>query len=155
LPQPANKAKRPNRHKARESALEVLYAWHNGGQDGAMVPSLLADRLRERKRADQDRDFVRELVLGVTSEADRIDEKIATAIGGRSLKSIAHVEHTVLRLAVWEMQHKLATPYRVIINEALELTRDYAGEAPRGFINGVLDNLAKVLRPEEAKPTRG
>jgi len=150
-----HKPKKANRHKARESALEVLYAWHNGGQDDAMIPSLLADRLRERERVDQDRDFVRELVHGVTTEVARIDEKIASAAGGRSLKSIAHVEHTVLRLAVWEMMHKLETPYRVIINEALELTRDYVGESPRSFINGVLDHLASVLRPEEKAAARG
>jgi transcription antitermination protein NusB len=150
-----NKAKKPNRHKARESALEVLYAWHNGGQDDAMIPSLLADRLRERKRTDQDRNFARELVHGVITDVARIDEKIASAVGGRSLQSIAHVEHTVLRLAVWEMMHKLETPYRVIINEALELTRDYVGEAPRGFINGALDHLARILRPEEKTAARG
>jgi N utilization substance protein B len=155
LSQPEHKPKRLNRHKARESALEVLYAWHNGGQDDAMIPSLLADRLRQRERSDQDRDFMRELVHGVISEVARIDEAIGGAVRGRSLKSIAHVEHTVLRLAAWEMMHKLETPYRVIINEALELTRDYVGEAPRGFINGVLDHLARVLRPEEAGTAPG
>ena len=149
------KTKKPNRHKARESALEVLYAWHNSGQDGAMIPSMLADRLAERERADQDGEFVRELVHGVTTDVAEIDAAIAGAVNGRSLKSIAHVEHTVLRLAAWEMTHKLETPYRVIINEALELTRDYAGEAPRGFINGVLDHLARVLRPEEARAAQG
>ncbi|HXH64582.1 MAG TPA: transcription antitermination factor NusB [Mariprofundaceae bacterium] len=155
MPQTSNKPRRLNRHKARESALEVLYAWHNGGQDGAMIPSLLADRLQQRERSDQDRDFMRELVHGVTTDVARIDEAISGAVRGRSLKSIAHVEHTVLRLAAWEMMHKLETPYRVIINEALELTRDYAGEAPRGFINGVLDHLARVLRPEESGSTAG
>jgi len=152
LSQPS-KPKRPNRHKARESALEVLYAWHNSGQDGGMIPSMLADRLQEKERADQDGDYVRELVYGVTHDVAEIDEAISGAVRGRSLKSIAHVEHTVLRLAAWEMRHKLETPYRVIINEALELTRDYVGEAPRGFINGVLDHLARVLRPEETQAT--
>jgi transcription antitermination protein NusB len=148
--QPPKKTRRPNRHKARESALEVLYAWHNSGQDDAMIPAMLADRLQERERADQDQVFVRELVHGVTNDVAEIDQAIAGAIRGRSLKSVAHVEHTVLRLATWEMIHKLETPYRVIINEALELTRDYVGEAPRGFINGALDHLARVLRPAEA-----
>jgi N utilization substance protein B len=146
----SSKTKRPNRHKARESALEVLYAWHNSGQDGAMIPSMLADRLQERERADQDGDYMRELVLGVTGDVAELDAAISGAIRGRSLRSIAHVEHTVLRLAAWEMIHKLEIPYRVIINEALELTRDYVGEAPRSFINGVLDHLARVLRPGEA-----
>lgn len=140
-----------NRHKARQSALETLYAWHNAGQDEAMVPVLLADRLREEERRDQDETYLREAVHGVIEQVDEIDRMIEGAVQGRSLKSIAHVEHNVLRLAIWEMINRLEIPYRVIINEALELTRTYADESARGFINGVLDNLAGTLRTEEMK----
>ncbi|MDQ7011232.1 MAG: transcription antitermination factor NusB [Mariprofundaceae bacterium] len=140
-----------NRHKARQSALETLYAWHNAGQDEAMVPVLLADRLKEEDRRDQDEAYLREVVHGVIAQADEIDRMIEDATRGRSLKSIAHVEHNVLRLAIWEMMNRLEIPYRVIINEALELTRAYADESARGFINGVLDNLAKSLRATEIK----
>lgn len=140
-----------NRHQARESALETLYAWHSSEQDGGMIPGLLASRLMHEERADQDQDYLRQLVHGVVENVDAIDEVISGAIRGRSLRSVAHVEHNVIRLAVWEMQNRLEIPYRVIINEALELTRAYAGESPRGFINGVIDNLAKKLRPAEIK----
>jgi len=139
-----------NRHKARQSALETLYAWHNAGQDGGMVPALLADRLREEDRRDQDEAYLREAVHGVIEQVDEIDRIIEGATQGRSLKSIAHVEHNVLRLAIWEMLNRLEIPYRVIINEALELTRAYADESARGFINGVLDYLAKTLRTVES-----
>ncbi|MDX8401744.1 MAG: transcription antitermination factor NusB [Mariprofundaceae bacterium] len=138
-----------NRHQARESALETLYAWHNAGQDDGMLPGLIADRLREPARQGQDEAYFREAVNGVVAQIGEIDDLIASAIRGRSLRSVAHVEINVLRLAVWEMMNRLEIPYRVIINEALELTRAYAGEAPRGFINGVLDNLARRLRPVE------
>ncbi len=140
-----------NRHQARESALETLYAWHSAGQDDAMLPDLLAGRLKHEERRSQDADYLREIVYGVTGNVEAIDELIATAIRGRSLRSVAHIEHNVIRMAVWEMQNRLEIPYRVIINEALELTRAYAGEAPRGFINGVLDNLARRLRPAEVR----
>ena len=138
-----------NRHQSRESALEVLYAWHNAGQDDAMVPSLLAGRLALDERSSQDQTYLREAVYGVIEQVDEIDELIRGAVRGRSLKSIAHVEHNVLRLAIWEMLNRLEIPYKVIINEALELTRAYAGEPARGFINAVLDNLARKLRPDE------
>jgi len=140
-----------NRHQARESALETLYAWHSGEQDGGMIPGLLASRLKHEERAEQDQDYLRQLVHGVVENVDAIDEVISGSIRGRSLRSVAHIEHNVIRLAVWEMQNRLEIPYRVIINEALELTRAYAGESPRGFINGVIDNLAKKLRPAEIK----
>jgi len=138
-----------NRHKARQSALEILYAWHSGEQDGAAIPALLADRLREKARSDQDEAYLREMVHGVVEQAEDIDLLISGAVRGRSLKSIAHIEHNVLRLAVWEMINRLEIPYRVIINEALELASAYADEPGRGFINGVLDHLAHELRKEE------
>lgn len=138
-----------NRHMARESALETLYAWGTAEQDAGMIPGLIASRLEHEEREDQDENYLRDLVYGVTDHVDALDEVIKTAVRGRSLRSVAQLEINVIRLAVWEMQNRLEIPYRVIINEALELTRDYAGESPRGFINGVVDNLAKQLRPAE------
>lgn len=143
-----------NRHQARESALETLYAWSSAAQDGGMIPDLLATRLQHEEREDQDEAYLREAVYAITDHVDALDEIIKTAVRGRSLRSVAQVEINVIRLAVWEMQNRLEIPYRVIINEALELTRDYAGEAPRGFINGVLDNLARQLRPDEVNDKR-
>jgi len=138
-----------NRHMARESALETLYAWGTAEKDAGMIPGLIASRLEHEEREDQDENYLRDLVYGVTDHVDALDEVIKTAVRGRSLRSVAQIEINVIRLAVWEMQNRLEIPYRVIINEALELTRDYAGESPRGFINGVVDNLAKQLRPVE------
>jgi len=139
-----------NRHKARQSALETLYAWHNAEQDGAALPGLLASRLDEENRGDQDKDYLREMVHGVVEQVDQIDAMITGAVRGRSLRSIAHVEHNVLRLAIWEMTNRLEIPYRVIINEALELTKSYADEPGRSFVNGVLDGLSKELRKQES-----
>ncbi len=140
-----------NRHMARESALETLYAWGSAEQDGGMIPDLIASRLEHEERDDQDENYLREVVYGVTDHVDELDTIIKTAVRGRSLRSVAQIEINVIRMSVWEMQNRLEIPYRVIINEALELTRAYAGEPPRGFINGVLDNLAKQLRPDEVK----
>jgi N utilization substance protein B len=145
------KKRTPNRHLARESAIESLYAWHNGGNDNAMIPSILADRMKQEERKDQDADYFREMVMGVTEHVKDLDALIGEAVRGRSLRSVAHVEVNVLRMAVWEFKYHLEIPARVIINEALELTRDYADEPSRGFINGVLDKVAQTLRAEEMK----
>jgi len=142
-----------NRHKARQSALETLYAWHSAGQDGAAIPGLLADRLNEEGRGDQDEEYLREMVHGVVEQVDSIDTMISGAVRGRSLRSIAHVEHNVLRLAIWEMVNRLEIPYRVVINEALELAKAYADEPGRSFVNGVLDKLSKDLRKQESGKT--
>ncbi len=144
------KTNSPNRHQARESAIETLYAWHSGGNDNADLPHLLSGRIQEEERGAQDETYLREMVYGITEQKDELDELIKPAVK-RSLKSVANVELNVLRLAVWEMKNRLEIPYRVIINEALELTRAYADESARGFINGVLDKLAKSIRSAEMK----
>ena len=144
------KSKSPNRHQARESAIETLYAWHSGGGDNADLPHLLAGRIQEEERGTQDENYLREMVYGVTEQKTELDALLKPVIS-RSLASVASVEINVLRLAAWEMKNRLEIPYRVIINEALELTRAYADESARGFINGVLDKLAKQLRPLESK----
>ncbi len=151
MSQSTKKKKSPNRHLARESAIEALYAWHSGGNDAAMVPSILADRLKQEEKSGQDEDYLREIVYGVSKSYETLDEMIGKAVQGRSLRSVAHVELNILRIAVWELQHRLEIPYRVIINEALELTRAYADEPSRGFINGVIDKVAQTLRKSEFK----
>ncbi len=138
-----------NRHKSRESALEALYAWTSGGCDNAAIPAILADRIQEEERMDQDVDYLREAVMGVTSAHEAIDSVISEFLQKRSMETVAHIERNVLRLAVWELQNRLEIPYRVIINEALELTRAYADEPARGFINGVLDKMSRSLRAQE------
>jgi len=152
--QQSRKVKKPNRHLARESAVEALYAWHNGGNDTAMIPSILADRLSQEDKRGQDEDYLREVVYGVSEGVAELDELIGQAVKGRSLRSIAHVELNILRIAVWELKFRLEIPYRVIINEALELTRAYADEPSRGFINGVIDKVARQVRQEEVKQQR-
>ena len=139
-----------NRHQARESAVEVLYAWHSGNCDNAAIPSLISGRLQEEEREQQDATYLRELVYGVSEGYEELDAHITTVIN-RSLRSVATLELNILRLAVWEMINRLEIPYRVIINEALELARDYTDEPARSFINGVLDKLAKTLREAESK----
>ncbi|OIO66657.1 MAG: transcription antitermination factor NusB [Zetaproteobacteria bacterium CG_4_9_14_3_um_filter_49_83] len=142
------KVSTPNRHQARESAIEVLYAWQSGGGDDADIPSLIAGRLEEEDRTFQDQAYLRELVNGVTQNTSDLDSDISKVVN-RSIRSVANLELNIVRLALWEMKQRLEIPYKVIINEALELARDYTDEPARGFINGVLDKLAQQFRQTE------
>ncbi|MDQ6991216.1 MAG: transcription antitermination factor NusB [Mariprofundaceae bacterium] len=137
-----------NRHLARESALEALYAWHSSECDNSAIPGLIAGRIAEEERKQQDVEYMRLMVHGVIEQKDTLDAQISTVIK-RSLRSVATLELNILRLSTWEMTIRLEIPYKVIINEALELARDYTDESARGFINGVLDKLAKQLRASE------
>jgi len=142
-----------NRHQARESILEVLYAWQSGAFDMADLPVHINDRLNQMERKQQDEKYLREAIAFITQERAALDATLEPLIK-RSLRSIAMLELNILRIALWELQYRLDIPYRVIINEALELARDYSGETARGFINGVLDKMASQLRPDECQKSK-
>jgi N utilization substance protein B len=139
-----------NRHKSRQSALEILYAWESGGRDQESIPALLAGRLQQTDRRSQDETFLREAVLHVTTHSDELDVLVGKSVGGRRLDNLGMIELNVLRLAVWELKERLDIPYKVVINEALNLSRAYADEHSCAFVNGALDRIARQLRKAEA-----
>ena len=139
-----------NRHKSRQSALEVLYAWESGGRDEDSIPELLDGRLRQNDRRNQDQSFLHEAVEYITTHHDEFDQLIVKSAGGRRLDALGMVELNILRLAAWELKERLEIPYRVAINEALNLSRAYVDEHSCAFVNGVLDRIAKQLRKTEA-----
>ncbi|MDX8411696.1 MAG: transcription antitermination factor NusB [Mariprofundaceae bacterium] len=139
-----------NRHKSRQSALEILYAWESGGRESESIPALLAGRLQQHDRRSQDEAFLREAVLHVTTHRDELDALVSKSVGGRRLDNLGMIELNILRLAVWELKERLEIPYRVVINEALNLSRAYADEHSCAFVNGVLDRIARQLRKAEA-----
>ncbi len=139
-----------SRHQARQSAVEVLYAWQIGGSDRADVGALIEGRLRERK-GQQDAAYFRDLIEGVVARYAEIDDLIDRAVPKRALASIGAIELAILRLGCWELWQRLEVPYRVVLNEALELSHEYADDPVPSFVNGVLDRLAKELRPTEVK----
>lgn len=143
-----------NRHQARQSALEVLYAWSSSGDDAA-IAGFLADHLRRCRRQNQDEDYLRACVLGVAENVVQLDAIINAALQHKGIEHLGRIELNVLRLAAWELSQRLEIPYRVIINEALQLTRTYADEVARSFVNGVLDRMARQLRQQELAAGHG
>ena len=101
------------------------------------------------KRAD--RAFFQSVLSGAIDSAAIIDPIIATHID-RPLVELAPVEHAVLLLAGHELRSHIEAPWRVIVNEAIELSRSFGGTDGHKFVNGVLEKMARQLRPDEAWP---
>ncbi|MDX8414486.1 MAG: transcription antitermination factor NusB [Mariprofundales bacterium] len=137
-----------NRHQARQSAVEVLYAWQIGGGDKADIRLLVEGRLQERD-GQQDGAYFQTMIEGVVAHCADLDQYIDQAVPSRSLASIGMIELAILRLGCWELWQRLEIPYRVVLNEALDLSHEYADDPVPAFINGVLDRLSKVLRKTE------
>jgi len=148
MDQNSNETTSSNRHQARQSAVEVLYAWQIGGADKADIRLLVEGRLQERG-AQQDSSYFQVMIEGVVARCSDIDGYIDQAVPSRSLASIGCIELAILRLGCWELWQRLEIPYRVVLNEALDLSHEYADDPVPSFVNGVLDRLAKVLRKDE------
>jgi N utilization substance protein B len=94
------------------------------------------------------------LVDGVTKEIEKLDAELAYAVD-RNLSAIDPVESSVLRLAVYEFIYRPEVPYRVVLNEAVELAKAFGGEKGHKYVNGVLDKMGSKLRPAEYKASKG
>lgn len=137
----------PVRTQARRAVLQALYQWQ-------LNPSSLVE-IEQQFLTDAaiqvgSKPFFSGLLQGVLSNVETIDSTIQTALD-RPIAQLNPVELSALRLGVWELSQMPETPYRVVINEAVELAKAFGAEGGHAYVNGVLDKLAQSLRPEEAK----
>lgn len=142
-------AKSPRR-RAREFALQGLYQWRIGGNDEAAIEAHLGDVAGFQKA---DREFFTDLLRGVVSRHAALQEQLQTYLD-RPFNELSPVEAGVLLAGAYELANYPQTPYRVIINEAIELTKGYGGTDGHKYVNGVLDKLAAALRPVEVETKR-
>lgn len=133
------------RHNARCYAMQALYQWHYT-QDP--VPFLIDSWRSEHDFSSVDEEYFALLVQGVLSDLVHIQEELSLPIN-REISDITPVELAILRVAVYELIHRLDIPYKVVINEALELSKEYGSEQSFKFINGVLDKMVRKLRKTE------
>jgi len=136
-----------SRRRAREFALQELYQWLVN-ECGADV--LLAQFKEQKDFARADQALVETLLRGVTGDADSLRNRITPYLD-RPIKELSPVEHALLLLAACELRDHLQTPYKVVINEAIELAKSFGGTDGHKYVNGVLDKLAAELRPGEVK----
>lgn len=133
------------RTQARRVALQALYQWVMSGEE----PYLIEKQFHQDGWfSDIDQDLFTELFRQVTDIAEDLDQVFAPFLD-RSIKMINPVELTVLRIATYELQTQMQIPYKVVINEAIELTKRFGAHQAHKYINGVLDKVAKQLRPIE------
>ena len=142
----ANPSKnRTPRHRAREFALQGLYQWLLNNESARTV----ADNIRNAHGFDKaDGEFFAALLNGTISTSVELRESIAPLID-RSLTELSPVEHAVLLMGAYELKNHPEIPYRVVINEAVELTKSFGGIDGHKYVNGVLDKLAAQLRADE------
>lgn len=135
------------RRRAREIALQALYAWKLGGGDVLAH----AQTLEGWQRCDQK--LAAELVEEVVKQSDFLEQHIAPHLD-RSLASLSPVERVILLIGAYELSARPETPFKVILNEAIELGKSFGGTDGHKFVNGVLEKLALELRAEEIARVR-
>jgi N utilization substance protein B len=140
-----NKNRTP-RHRAREFALQGLYQWLLNNEPASTVITNIRSAHGFEKA---DGDYFRELLHGAIAQSVELRELIAPTID-RPVAELSPIEHAVLLLGAWELKNKIEIPYRVVINEAVELTKSFGGIDGHKYVNGVLDRLAGKLRTDEA-----
>ncbi|MDP1901076.1 MAG: transcription antitermination factor NusB [Rubrivivax sp.] len=149
---PAKKRAPPKsaRRRSRELAMQGLYQWLLAGSAVAD----LVEHVREQDGFEKcDRAHFDALLHGVIEQAAALDAVLTRHVD-RKTTLLSPVEHAVLMIGVYELMHCLEIPYRVAINEAVELAKTFGGTDGHKYVNGVLDRCAAELRPNEARPAR-
>ncbi|MCB1911298.1 MAG: transcription antitermination factor NusB [Rhodocyclaceae bacterium] len=136
-----------SRRRAREFALQGIYQWLLNNSGVALIEEHLAQVPGFDKA---DREIFVSRLRGTITNREALDAEIAPLID-REVAELSPVEHAVLLLAAQELTHHIEVPYRVIINEAIELTKEFGGTDGHRFVNGVLDRLAAKLRATEVE----
>lgn len=133
------------RRRARRGAVQALYQWQLGG--GSSIEIRSEFREREGMR-DADWGLFDELVDGVIENVEELDGHLAPHLD-RAVAALDPVERAILRLATRELTAHAETPFKVVINEAVDLARTFGAEQSHRYVNGVLDAMARELRASE------
>lgn len=152
-PQPADAgkpSKSSKRREARKLATQALYQWHMAKHS---LNEIEAQFRVDNEFIDIDGAYFREILHGVPAIRDEIDHALAPCLD-LSLEELDPVELAVLRLSTWEFIKRVDVPYRVVINEGVELAKVFGATDGHKFVNGVLDKLAPSLREAEVKANK-
>jgi len=154
-PEKADKAEKPAkpksaRRRSRELALQGLYEWLVSGTDAGVIDA----HMREQDEFDKcDATHFDALLHGCIAEAVDLDGVLARHVD-RKTTELSPVEHAVLMIGAYELKHCVDIPYKVAINEAVELAKSFGGTDGHKYVNGVLDKSAADLRPVEVQAAR-
>ena len=134
-----------DRRQARELALQALYAWQLSG----------SDPLDEARAIEgyEESEFVKSLLVGVHERAQEL-EKVITPHLDRPFARLSPVERAILYIGAFELAEHPQTPFKVVLNEAIELGKSYGAAEGHRFVNGVLEKVASTLRPDEVSKAK-
>jgi N utilization substance protein B len=133
------------RHQARYFALQALYQWQVTAEDIGVISNQF---LNDPERKGYDVGYFVDILKGVPTHVDELDNHLQPLID-RNIEKVDPVERAALRMGVYELIHHPEVPYRVVINEAVELAKIFGADKGHRYVNGVLDKLLKTLRPIE------
>jgi len=134
-----------SRSKARRCAMQALYQWQMTGQD---IEEIIEQYRAEQDMARVDVPYFEELLRQVVLRINELDEHLQPILD-RPMREVDPVEAAILRISTYEMACHADVPYRVVINEAVELAKTFGAVNGHKYVNGILDKLASELRPEE------
>jgi transcription antitermination protein NusB len=134
-----------NRRKSRELVLKAVY---RGMINASELRQIIADAKEDPEYIKADEAYFKALLEGVTGKISELDSQISTFID-RKIEELSPVEHAILRISSFELMFDMSIPYRVAINEGVELAKLYGGTDGHKYINGVLDKVAASARPKE------
>ena len=135
------------RSRARRRATQALYAWQMSGN---AMASVIEEFRHEQDMEIADLGYFEDLLRGVDRYCAELDTGLAPFLD-RDIGMIDPIERAVLRLAAYELRHRPDVPYRVVINEAIEVTKRFGAEHGHTYVNGVLDKAAREWRGAEIR----
>ncbi len=133
------------RGKARRLAMQALYQWQMTADD---IDGIERQFFEENDMKNVDQEYFSELLLGVLQELSAIDTALEKHMS-RNINSVDPVERAILRIAGYEFIKRPDVPYRVVLNEAVVLTKKFCAEKSHTFVNAVLDKVARDTRTHE------
>jgi N utilization substance protein B len=133
------------RHRARELALQGIYQWRMTAGDAAQIEKQM---FAEKNLGRYDKELFSKLLRGALGHHAELEALVAPHLD-RALDELSAVELSVLLLGAYELTHHIEVPYKVVINEAVELAKTFGGTDGHKFVNGVLDKLAPQARATE------
>lgn len=139
------------RKHARDKVLQALYQWQLSGDDLDWIRDFY---LQEQGVKSGDEEYFLELLYRIPSLVGELDEKYRDYVSNFE-DHLDPIETNILRIATYELVHHLEIPYRVVINEAINLAKSYGADDSHKFINGVLDPLCQELRSVETQAQAG
>jgi len=135
------------RTNARKAAVQALYQWQMAGQN---LSEIERQFLEEERLKDAQKSYFVELFYGVPKNLDAIDQVLSEFVD-RPVDTIDPVERAILRIGVYELLHRLDMPYKVVLNEGINLAKYFGADGSHKYVNGILDKVAQQKRAGEIK----